>query len=84
MFFVGNTGANIQHRFQLHEVYALSKIFSSYMPLAMLGLLPVVLNGKHSPAVVEAIRAKQVLRARLALEDGIALATKYAPEYIAE
>ncbi|KAH7680264.1 calcium/calmodulin-dependent protein kinase type 1, partial [Aphelenchoides avenae] len=69
---------------QLHEVYALSKIFSSYMPLAMLGLLPVVLNGKHSPAVVEAIRAKQVLRARLALEDGIALATKYAPEYIAE
>lgn len=54
------------------------------MPIAMLGLLPVVLNGKHSPGVVEAIRAKQVLRAKLALEDGIALARKYAPEYIAE
>lgn len=79
-----HVGAYLYRHFQLHEAYALSKIFSSYMPLAMLGLLPVVLSGKHSPAVVEAIRAKQGLRAKLALEDGIALARKYAPKYIAE
>ncbi|KAH7717262.1 Protein C04F6.7 [Aphelenchoides avenae] len=67
---------------ELHELYELAKVNASYMTLGTLPYMNIILKDRDSPAVIEALRAKQPVRVKLSLEDAIKALRKYAPQFL--